>query len=122
MTAASRDQRRHTRVQVDVAIEVLRDGGRSARGAVLDLSMRGLFVVGVKLERGTPVRFGLFLGEDELPLVRGEAEVVRAGPEGSALHITGLDLSSFAHLKRLVMLNAERPALVEREIVTLVDE
>jgi hypothetical protein len=80
-----------------------------------DLSIKGVFVVGVNGPRQGD------LGDLELCLsgtsskvsLRMESEVVRIEEDGIALHFKGMDIDSFFHLRNIVYHNSGDPDSLE---------
>lgn len=96
-------------------------GEHSSLGFLQDVSLKGALVETMPDwdgQVGDTCRLHLELGTDTVM----EMETTVAHIEGThaGLHCEHIDLDSMTHLRQLVELNAEDPALLERDLATLV--
>ena len=120
MTEQKQPEREFTRVTTRFNIEVA-IGERTIRsGQTRDLSMKGVYVVcDEELPAGAECRIAIRLSEsDEGPVITARGEVIRADaePSGFAVEFSEVDLESYEHLRKMVMLNSSEPDKVEKEI------
>jgi ribosomal protein S1 len=110
------EQRAFMRVPFDVEA-VLTAGGTRARGRVTDLSIHGAFVeTDEPIESGTRLRAEILLHSDGAEIaIRVQARVARLDAEGIGLEFEETGIESFAHLKRILSLNAGDPKRVLTE-------
>ncbi|MFZ5587490.1 MAG: PilZ domain-containing protein [Thermodesulfobacteriota bacterium] len=115
------NRRRRTRVNLTTRVEVHITGARLVDLETRDLSHKGLYVMGdLPLKAGQSCTLTVHLpaeGED-VPVLRMEGKVVRAGREGAAIDFVSMDAETYRHLRNLVILNAEDPELAEKEFTT----
>lgn len=115
------NRRRRTRVHLRIRVEVHTTGARLVDLATRDLSHKGLYVLGdLPLKAGQSCTLTVHLpaeGED-VPVLRMEGKVVRAGAEGAAIDFVSMDAETYRHLRNLVILNAEDPEQAEKEFAT----
>ncbi|MDX5364408.1 MAG: PilZ domain-containing protein [Pseudazoarcus pumilus] len=97
-------------------------GGATRPCQLLDLSLKGALL---KLAdhpdcAGQPCELRLDLGEDAVVSMRGHV----AHCEGQRIGIfcEDIDLDSITHLRRLLELNLGDPALLERELATMISD
>lgn len=112
------NQREFSRVRRAVPIDCHLADGQVLAGHTRDLSLNGCFVTGVAAPPlATPCRAVLYLdGREGSLAVAAEASVVRAGPDGFALHFHELvELDSYEHLRQYIRWHAADPDQVEAE-------
>lgn len=80
-----------------------------------DLSMGGALCHGANSFR-VGQRCSLILPLSSEVRIVIESEVVRAEPQGPAIHFLSMEPESFTHLRRLVELNAPDPDVIEDEL------
>jgi hypothetical protein len=87
---------------------------------VLDLSLRGaLLGTPMTLPVGVQAELALTLGSDEARIVM-TGEVAHIKQDHIGLRCVQIDVDSITHLRRLLELNLEDPALLERELSALI--
>lgn len=86
---------------------------------VLDLSLRGaLLRIPMILPVGVPAELALTLSDDARIVMAGEVAHIEQDHIG--LRCLRIDVDSITHLRRLLELNLEDPARLERELSTLI--
>lgn len=117
---SSLSRREFERVRVVLRAEVSPEGG-DARGArVENLSLGGAFLA---VETPDPMPVGALCGVSILldgvaQAIVARGRVVRVGPDGCGVEfveIVGVD--SFAHLRNILLFNAQDPDVVERQFL-----
>jgi hypothetical protein len=103
---------------VRLEVEVIAGDSRLLVARTRDVSMKGIFLVtSHRLPAGTSCRIRIRIGDPAEPLwVEADGRVVRSDAEGVAVEFAEMGVSSFHHLKNLVMYNAADPARVEGEL------
>lgn len=87
---------------------------------VLDLSLRGaLLRISTPLPVGVQTELALTLGSDDARIVM-TGEVAHIKQDHIGLRCIQIDVDSITHLRRLLELNLENPALLERELSALI--
>lgn len=111
-------KRRNTRVPFHVTVTLAFPGGTYSRCETRDLSIRGVFVVGVRGPRvGEACQTELCLsGTSSSVCLSMKSTVVRTDDEGLALRFTEVDIDSFFHLRNIVYYNAGDPDSIEEFI------
>jgi hypothetical protein len=85
----------------------------------INIGMRGLRLsTSEPAPPGAQCRVVIRLNTDNDPtIIEAKGKIVRAGTNSLAVEFTELDLNSYHHLRRLILLNAEDPEKAEREFV-----
>lgn len=115
------NRRRRTRVNLRTRVEVHTTGARLLDLETRDVSHKGLYVLGdLPLKSGQSCTLTVHLPADgeDVPVLRMEGRVVRAGAEGAAIDFVSMDAETYRHLRNLVILNAEDPEQAEEEFTT----
>ncbi|MGH9425468.1 MAG: PilZ domain-containing protein [Terriglobia bacterium] len=112
------NQRRFSRVQVQLFVEIRHDDIHLSSNKTHDVSMKGLFVhTGKTLPIGTQCNVKLMLegsqGEQSIE-VRGQ--VVRVTNAGMAVEFHESDLDSYQRLRNLILFNSPNAAQAEDEL------
>ncbi len=119
LTSPANDRRQFWRTHFQSSVQ-LTANGRVTEAALRDISLNGVLIEAPAAWTGRlndPCRLQLNLGTDTI-----------IGMEASIAHIEGcqiglrceeMDLDSITHLRRLVELNSGDPALLDRELATL---
>ncbi len=97
--------------------------GREAQGVLQDISLRGALVEvpeGWSGHAGESCRLQLALASDAVIVM--EATVAHVEGRHVGLHCDHIDLDSMTHLRQLVERNTDDPALLERDLATLVSQ
>jgi hypothetical protein len=106
------DRREFTRVALRLDVRFKTDAGAELRGVATDIACNGLFIQGQPPPQGSAGE--CLIGFNEL-LLWCRCVVTRCTVRGFAVRITGIDLDSYHHLQRLLLLNSANPATVQRE-------
>jgi hypothetical protein len=119
MTNNPSDQREFTRVPVNCHVEVLAEGRLVPCSAVCTLSMKGMLAkTQAQLPLGLECEITIALIEHEIE-IQVMGTVVRNYPEGIAFQFTKImGPESYAHLRNLVLYNADDVDQVEHEFET----
>ncbi len=109
MSDVRTSQRTCTRAKVNISVELRVKGTVKFQGVVENISLQGVFVRCLtQVSLGAPCEVLIFA--DELPyqaLIHADGTVVRADPEGLAIHFrTVFGENSLEHLKKLVLYNS----------------
>ena len=117
MPPESTERRRFHRVATDKPVRITADG-QAHDGIVLDVSLRGLlFEVDSdwQLPHGSSVSACVVLDEDRCS-IEMQGEIVHVDGRRIGLHCTSIDVESAVRLRRMVELNLDDDALLEREL------
>jgi len=111
------EKRENTRVAFQATISVVFADKSYDHCETRDLSLRGVFVEGVRGRRkGDQCRLSLHLSGTSSDLALQMAgEVVRVEEDGVGLHFSEIDLDSFYHLKNIVYFNMRDPDRLQDE-------
>jgi len=108
-------RREFSRVSVHLQAEVQWAGSPPVEGVMENLGLRGGFLRTTTPPGEGPCQVRLHLPGTEIQ-VRANGHVVRPGPGGCAIQFDELiGVSSFEHLRNLILYNAEDPGRVEQE-------
>jgi hypothetical protein len=109
-------QREFTRNPVQVTTTLRTDEGAVIVGDTEELSMNGLFLrCERRLPVDTPCHLTLILGDGQAR-IDVEARVASHSPDGMGIAFNAMEPESFAHLKRMVLCNAQDLDVVNAEI------
>jgi len=115
------ERRAFTRVTSDVGACLAAQNAEQemVSGRVEDVSMNGMFLrCQSVLPEGARCRVRLPLQDDApAPAITVEAVVTRVKKEGLAIQFLEIDITSFEHLRNLVLYNASIVVQVEQELV-----
>jgi len=118
---SSYNQRTYTRIDVNLPVTVVPEGGASFEASVVDISVGGLRVEHREpMERGTPVVCS-FVGETHT-LIEVRGIVCSRDHESFGVRLTGYDTVSYMYLKGLLLSIADDPHALEDEILLNLDE
>jgi PilZ domain len=119
MTTDPSEQREFTRVPVNCRVEILAEGRPVPCTAVRTLSMKGMLAqTHIQLPAGLECEITIALVEHEIE-IQVIGTVVRNYPDGIAFQFTKImGPESYAHLKNLVLYNADDVDQVEHEFET----
>ncbi|AVS81091.1 PilZ domain-containing protein [Paracidovorax avenae] len=116
------ERRHYVRVAFEAPARLAVSGHGTFDVQVLDVSLRGALLelpAGQALPRGAPCALSI-------PLMAGEEQIAMSGElvhvEGHCAGLQGhtMDLDSATHLRRVIELQLGDPALLERDLQTLV--
>lgn len=116
---AQNERRANTRVAFQTTMDVHFTGQQYLGCAIQDLSVKGVFLVGVR-HQVVGDRCGLTLclsGTSSDLCLRMQGEVVRVEKGGVGVHFIEMDIDSFYHLKNIVYFNAEDPDDIQEHLV-----
>lgn len=101
------EKRKFTRIPFNVEAVVERNG-RTVRGIVNNLSMKGMFLdTDGKMDGDGPIDITILLSGSSSELsIQLKGTVVRKTDEGFAVEFMEIDLDSFMHLKNVVAYNS----------------
>lgn len=118
---SSYNQRTYTRIDVNLPVTVIPEGGTPFEASVIDISVGGLRIEHPgPVERGTQVTCS-FVGETHTFIeVRGI--VCFGDSESFGVRLTGYDTVSYMYLKGLLLSIADDPHALEDEILLNLDE
>ncbi len=112
------DRRGRTRVDYRGRAEVWVEGTRIPEVVLRDISVKGLFAeTKEKVESGRPCEVVILLGPSDGQAVRVEGRVSRLENSGFAISFKAIDPDSYAHLRNIVLYNAEEPEKIEEELI-----
>jgi hypothetical protein len=119
---ASRPSERREFIRIPFAAEVqINAEGKAIRSKKgINISMGGLHLsaVNAKLTPGARCRVVILLNTvDHGPALEAEGKVIRSEPGSLAIEFTELDLDSYHHLRRLILLNTDEPDKAEQEFI-----
>lgn len=119
MPGRREDHREFTRVLFKTDVGVFVEGRVIWSDEGINISMRGL-----RLSTAEPARLGAVcrvvvrLNMDNDPvIIEAKGKIVRSGTNSVAVEFAELDLNSYHHLRRLILLNAEDPEEAEQEFI-----
>ena len=112
------NRRKNSRVTFKATIDLEFPDQSHAQCETVDLSLKGIFVVGVANHKvGEKCKASLHLtGSTSDLTLQVTGEVVRVDKKGIALHFIEIDLDSFYHLKNILYYNAENPDQMDDEL------
>jgi hypothetical protein len=112
------NQRQHSRVTFQAAMDLGFSGRRFEGCRTRDLSLKGVFVVGADGQEGEQCEVTLHLtGTSSDLTLNMKGEVVRVEPGGIALRFSEIDLDSFTHLRNIIYYNIEDPDILDHELL-----
>jgi hypothetical protein len=108
------EKRRRTRVPVHFGVTVLL-GRERIEVTIVNISLTGILCsTSPRFREGAACKVVLSLS-DEFKITI-DSKILRVDDQQTAISFTAMDEESFAHLKRLVQLNAADADLIDREI------
>ncbi|MDH4320226.1 MAG: PilZ domain-containing protein [Desulfobulbaceae bacterium] len=113
------EKRHNTRVPFHTTITVRFHDKTFAHCETRDLSLKGVFVMGVTGPRAKGDRCELSLhlsGTSSDLSLQMRGEVVRVLDDGVGLHFSEIDLDSFYHLKNIIYYNSPDPDALGEEL------
>lgn len=114
-------RRSFTRVPYETVV-LLYSGDGSGRGTLNNLSLDGMHVsTSLPLDVKDTIEADIQLPENPEMGIYLKGEVVRIDNTGVALSFQEVDVDSFTHLKKLVMLHSDDADQVQSEIGNLID-
>jgi hypothetical protein len=123
-SAARRPVERRDFIRIPFRTEtVVRAGNLVVRAMEgIDVSMNGLRISTedpVPAEN-TPCEAQIILGSSDMDrvVIRAKGRVVRSMPGSLAIQFTEIDLDSYQHLRKLILINAEDPEKAEQEFIS----
>ena len=118
---SSYNQRTYTRIDVNLPVTVVPEGGMPFEATVVDISVGGLRIEHREpIERGTQVACS-FIG-DTHTMIEVRGIVCSRDHESFGVRLTGYDTVSYMYLKGLLLSIADDPHAVEDEILLNLDE
>jgi len=120
MPSRPSERREFIRIPFTAEVEINAEGRaiRSKKG--INISMGGLHLsaVDAKLTPGALCRVVIILNTvDHGPTLEAGGKVIRSEPGSLTIEFTELDLDSYHHLRRLILLNAAEPDKAEEEFI-----
>lgn len=111
------NRRKNSRVAFHATVSLSFAGARYEQCETRDLSLRGVFVVGIHGHKpGELCDVVLCLtGTTSSLCLRMKGEVARVEADGFGLHFREIDLDSFYHLKNILYYNSENPDQLDDE-------
>lgn len=118
---SSYNQRTYTRIDVDLPVTVVPEGGAPFEASVADISVGGL-----RIEHRGPIDRGskvacTFIGETHT-MIEVCGIVCSRDHESFGVRLTGYDTVSYMYLKGLLLSMADDPHALEDEILLNLDE
>lgn len=116
---AQHERRTNTRVSFQTTMDVRFSGQEYPGCAIQDLSVKGVFLVGVRQQAlGDRCALTLCLSGTSSELcLRIQGEVAHIEEGGVGVHFIEMDLDSFYHLKNIVYFNAEDPDHIQEQLI-----
>ncbi len=111
------NRRKNSRVPFQATVSLSFAGARYEQCETRDLSLRGVFVVGVhdhRIGEGCDIVLCL-TGTSSNLCLQMQGEVARVEADGLGLHFREIDLDSFYHLKNILYYNSENPDQLDDE-------
>jgi hypothetical protein len=117
--AQDTERRKNSRVTFRAEV-VMQSGNEEWSCNLLDISLKGMLVEppeDLDLDTSKPCAVALFLGDDAA--IHSRVKIARVKDEVWGLEWLNIDVESLRHLRRLLELNLNDPALIEREMSDL---
>lgn len=114
------EKREFIRIPFTAEVEINAERGAIRATKGIDIGMGGLHLTAVdaKLAPGALCRVAIILNAvDHGPTLEAGGKVVRSEPGSLAIEFTELDLDSYHHLRRLILLNTDEPDKAEEEFI-----
>lgn len=111
------NRRKNSRVAFQATASLSFAGARYEQCATRDLSLKGIFVLGV-LGHALGAQCDVVLcltGTTSNLCLQMQGEVARVEPDGLGLRFKEIDLDSFYHLKNILYYNSENPDQLDDE-------
>jgi hypothetical protein len=121
MSQEANDRRRFQRIATDKPV-LVRSGDAQHAGSVLDISLRGLLFElhgDWRPGCGTLVQASVRLDE-QTPAIRMDGNVAHVQDGRIGIRCTGIDLESASMLRRMLELNLDDSAMLERDLAQLI--
>lgn len=112
------NQREFSRVEVEIAAQLVTDGGTRVDGKLHDISLNGACIESeASLAVGDTCGVDVILGQEgeEKIVIHAEGKVVRRLSSSLAISFESVDSDGFPHLQNLVLYNAGDVAHVQEE-------
>jgi hypothetical protein len=119
MDSRAQEQREFLRVPFATEVSVQTSDRVYSSTKAINISMRGLCfsLEGTCPEQGSSCGVKIYLGAGEArEIIEAKAWVVRSEVGTVAVEFTEIDLESYYHLQRLIILNADDPEQAEKEL------
>ncbi|MFV9614945.1 MAG: PilZ domain-containing protein [Gammaproteobacteria bacterium] len=113
------ERRSYNRIPFNAEI-LMQSGHEEWSCNLLDISLKGMLVEppeNLDINLDNPCGMALFLGEDIS--IHARVNIIRSNDDNWGLKWLQIDVSSLQHLRRLVELNTNNPAMLMRELSEL---
>jgi c-di-GMP-binding flagellar brake protein YcgR len=113
------ERRKNCRVTFSAEV-VMQSGNEEWSCNLLDISLKGMLVEPpqeLSLDISKPCAVALFLGDDAA--IHARVNIIRTDNDTWGLEWLNIDVESLRHLRRLLELNLNDPALIDRELYDL---
>jgi hypothetical protein len=113
------ERRKNSRVTFRAEV-VMQSGNQEWSCNLLDISLKGMLVEppeDLDIDISKPCAVALFLGDDAA--IHARVHITRSKDDSWGLEWVNIDVESLRHLRRLLELNLNDPALIERELADL---
>ncbi len=120
MANRTSERRKFIRIPFDMEVKIGVEGKVLLANKGINISMGGIHLstVDAKLTPGALCRIVIILNTvDRGPTLEAGGKVIRSEAGSLAIEFTELDLDSYHHLRRLILLNAAEPDKAEEEFI-----
>ncbi len=113
------ERRRFSRILIDIIVEFEHDN-QKWQSAVIDISLKGILIEKPKEWQGADSdQYVLEVQLDPETTITMHSQVAHIDKNSIGFKCTMIDISSIAHLRRIVELNLDSTTLLERELHAL---
>lgn len=113
------ERRKNSRVTFSAEV-VMQSGNEEWSCNLLDISLKGMLVEppsDIDIDTSKPCAVALFLGDNAA--IHARVKIARSDDDTWGLEWLNIDVESLRHLRRLLELNLNDPALIDRELAEL---
>jgi c-di-GMP-binding flagellar brake protein YcgR len=115
-----KDRRKHTRVSLNLGVELQLDDGVTVTGKLKNISFSGVFMYCVNPANITVDRTGLlkvFLHSDpHINIINFRCQVVRTDDSGAGIKFINIDIEGYQQFKNLMIYNSADPDALLAEL------
>ena len=113
------ESREFTRLNIPVSVSITTLEGEILDQRALNISMKGVLIpASDSLPIGSQSEVKIILGDENPLIIVSRGKVVRSDAHGVAIDFLEMDISSFPHMKNLILYNAQESDQIAEEFVT----
>ena len=117
------ENRKHTRLPLEMAVEVITTNSGTLTGKTRNISFGGMLLEiddQEKLQAGEKINLLLIIqeqeGTEDRMQIEFESTVVHKSPGGTGIKFIAMDISQYRHFKNLMVLNSPDPEQILEEL------